>query len=340
MARSFSQEPRSDSHKIGETRYRMSHIIPSGTIARTLLLAGILLAVTVLASQSFFPAFAQQMMETDTLVIRNFPENSTAPVATYSAMDPEGEMVDWEVITNDDTDSPDGDLFEVSDLGELTFKDAPDYEDSKDADLDNVYEVQVRASDPDDNYITITVTVYVRNVNETGTVEFSSIQPRQGIGLTATLTDDDNITTATTTWKWERSLDGSTDWTEATTTTETLADVAGTETSVYAPVKDDIGHFLRVTVSYTDGEGPRKESEPKTTENKVGSSLVNSAPYFTYTAADEIPEGADEEVNDRVPNEASLVREVAENSKKDTAVGGLVKATDDDGGQPYLRVRQ
>ena len=25
MARSFSQDPRSDSHKIGETRYRMSH---------------------------------------------------------------------------------------------------------------------------------------------------------------------------------------------------------------------------------------------------------------------------------------------------------------------------
>ena len=77
MARSFSQEPRSDSHKIGETRYRMSHLPLTVEIARTLLLAGILLAVTVLmAARSFFPAFAQQAMTEDTLVIRNFPENS------------------------------------------------------------------------------------------------------------------------------------------------------------------------------------------------------------------------------------------------------------------------
>ena len=59
MARSFSQEPRSDSHKIGERRYRMSHLPSTTAIARTLLLAGILLAVTVLAARSFFPAFAQ-----------------------------------------------------------------------------------------------------------------------------------------------------------------------------------------------------------------------------------------------------------------------------------------
>ena len=47
MSRSFSQEARSDSHKIGETRYRMSHLPSTTAIARTLLLAGILLAVTV-----------------------------------------------------------------------------------------------------------------------------------------------------------------------------------------------------------------------------------------------------------------------------------------------------
>ena len=51
MARSFSQEPRSDSHKIGETRYRISHLLSIVAIARTLLLAGILLAVTVLAAR-------------------------------------------------------------------------------------------------------------------------------------------------------------------------------------------------------------------------------------------------------------------------------------------------
>ena len=331
MASSFSQEPRSDSHKIGETRYRMSHLPSTTAIARTLLLAGILLAVTVLMARSFFPAFAQQAMTEDTLVIRNFPENSEDAVATYSAMDPEGEMVDWEVIRTDTTNSPDEDDFDVSDQGELTFKNAPDFEAPADEGGDNQYQVQVRASDPDDNTHTITVTVYVRNVEETGTVEFGTIQPRQGVGLVATLTDDDNITTATTTWKWERSEDGSTDWTVATTTTENLDPAGDTESSTYAPVKDDVNHYLRVTVSYTDEEGPRKMSEPKVTDNKVGSSLVNTAPYFVYTAAGEIPDGADEEVDDKIPDGGTLVRETAENSDEDTDVGDPLQAEDDNG---------
>ncbi len=344
MARSFSQEPRSDSHKIGEARYRMSHLPSTTAMARTLLLAGILLAVTVLAARSFFPAFAQTVPDetTDTLVIRNFPENSEDAVATYSAMDPEGEMVDWEIVPSGETDavSPDADVFEVSDQGELTFKNTPDFESPTSSTAgqggtsledQNRYVVQVRASDPDNNTHTITVTVYVRNVEEAGTVEFGTIQPRQGIGLVATLTDDDDITTATTTWKWERSLDGSTDWTEATTTTEKLASEEDTETSTYAPVKDDVDHYLRVTVSYTDQEGPRKMSEPKVTANKVGASLVNTAPYFVYTATGEIPDGADEEVEDKIPDGETLVREIAENSDEDEDVGEPVKAEDDNG---------
>ena len=145
------------------------------------------------------------------------------------------------------------------------------------------------------------------------------------------MTDDDVITIATTTWKWERSLDGSTDWTEATTTTEKLGAAEDTETSTYRPVKDDVGNYLRVTVSYADNEGPRKMSEPKVTDNTVGSSLVNSEPYFIYTADDEIPEGADEEVEDKIPDEATLTREIAENSAEDADVGGEVKAEDDNG---------
>ena len=253
---------------------------------------------------------------------QELPENSEGAVATYSAMDPEGEMVDWEIVPSGEAggEGPDADVFEVSDQGELTFKNAPDYEDPGDDGPDNEYQVQVRASDPDDNTHTITVTVYVKNVNETGTVEFSSIQPRQGVALNATLTDDDEFTAATTTWKWERSLDGSTDWTVATTTTEAALNDAETVVETYTPVKDDVNHYLRVTVNYTDQEGPRKMSEPKVTDNKVGSSLVNTAPYFVYAAAGEIPDGADEEVDDRIPGGATLMREIAENSAEDADV--------------------
>ena len=62
-------------------------------IARTLLLAGILLAVTVLATRSFFPAFAQE--EPDMI---KFEENSTDSVLVYTATDPEGEDIVWSLL--------------------------------------------------------------------------------------------------------------------------------------------------------------------------------------------------------------------------------------------------
>ena len=124
MSRSFSQEARSDSHKIGETRYRMSHLPSTTAIARTLLLAGILLAVAVLAARSFFPAFAQdaggaRVLET---VRIDFEENSTGSVAVFTATDPEGEDVVWSLLAGADSGK-----FSI-DGGALTFDDAPDFE--------------------------------------------------------------------------------------------------------------------------------------------------------------------------------------------------------------------
>ena len=55
MSRSFSQEARSDSQKIGETRYRMSHLPSTTGMARIVVLAGILLAITLLAVSFVFP---------------------------------------------------------------------------------------------------------------------------------------------------------------------------------------------------------------------------------------------------------------------------------------------
>ena len=90
MARSFSQEPRSDSHKIGETRYRMSHLPSTTAIARTLLLAGILLAVTVLAARTFLPAFAQEAeLETDKQMTST--RTARTPWPSIRRQDPEEE---------------------------------------------------------------------------------------------------------------------------------------------------------------------------------------------------------------------------------------------------------
>ena len=69
-------------------------------------------------------------------------ENEAA-VATIAASDPEGQGVSYAV-----TGGADADLFEVdAGTGALTFAEAPDFEAQGDADGDNVYEVEVSASD-------------------------------------------------------------------------------------------------------------------------------------------------------------------------------------------------
>ena len=83
-------------------------------IARTLLLAGILVAVTVLAARTFLPAFAQDEVY--------YEENSTDTVAVYTASDPEEEDITWSLT------GVDAGEFSI-DGGVLTFKDGPpDYE--------------------------------------------------------------------------------------------------------------------------------------------------------------------------------------------------------------------
>ena len=50
--------------------------------------------------------------------------------------------------------------------GALTFKDKPDYENPTDTNMDNVYEVTVRAADADGNIGTMDVKVSVINEEE------------------------------------------------------------------------------------------------------------------------------------------------------------------------------
>ena len=56
---------------------------------RVALFAGILLACSLLAATLYNSAFAQ---EDDTI---EYPENDTGAVATFTAVDPEGESIVW-----------------------------------------------------------------------------------------------------------------------------------------------------------------------------------------------------------------------------------------------------
>ena len=94
---------------------------------------------------------------------------------------------------------------------------------------------------------TIEVTINVTDEDEAGSVTLSSTQPQAGTALTATLTDPDGSIAAAT-WVWASSTDGSTGWT----------DISGATSASYTPTAGDGDRYLRVTATYTDGEGPGK----------------------------------------------------------------------------------
>ena len=90
---------------------------------------------------------------------KSFAENGTGVVASYSAIDPEGQTtLIWSLL------GPDRDRFAI-DGGRLSFGAPPDYEAAADSGSDNVYNVTVRASDggeTGEHAVAVTVT----NVDE------------------------------------------------------------------------------------------------------------------------------------------------------------------------------
>ena len=101
----------------------------------------------------------------------NFAENGTRAVASYTGRDPEGASVTWTLLGTDSA------YFAITNSGVLSFDPAPDFEDPMDSDRNNVYHVTVQASDGN-NINRHDVTITVTNVEETGTVELSSVQPQ------------------------------------------------------------------------------------------------------------------------------------------------------------------
>ena len=88
----------------------------------------------------------------------SFPENSTRSVATYRGTDPERVVstFTWNISGTDSRD------FSIDrNTGELTFSNAPDFENPTDADRDNEYLITVEAQDDGFNTGTLDVTVTV-----------------------------------------------------------------------------------------------------------------------------------------------------------------------------------
>ena len=192
---------------------------------------------------------------------RNYKENDIVAVGSYAATNPENGTIVWRK-SGDDSDD-----FSVSSAGELTFISPPDFEFPGDTGADNVYHVTVEAFDGTDTG-SLTVTVTVTNEDDPGQLSLPSDQPQVDSEMTALLADQDG-TVSNETWKWESSSDGQTNW----------ATISGATSANYTPVAADVGKNLRVTVTYTDPQGPGK------TSNAVAAGVVlaapNSVPQFS-----------------------------------------------------------
>ncbi len=224
----------------------------------------------------------------------DFAENRTGQVGRYTATDPEGETV---MLSLAGTDAGD---FELSAIGVLTFGEVPDREDPADSNRDNVYLVTVRAWDGN-SYGTLDVVVTVTNEDEDGTVSLSSLQPQAGTELEADLSDPDGSVTATT-WVWERSTSSTGPW----------STIGGATSDAYTPADADLNRFLRVTASYTDGEGSGKAAEAVSTNQVQPAPIMNTPPEF--------------------PTSETGQREVEENTPAGRDIGDPVAAVDTDVG--------
>ena len=104
-------------------------------------------------------------------------ENDAAPIHRFSALDPEGNAITWEL------DGTDKDELSITG-GVLEFPSTPDFEDPQDSGGNNVYNITVKVTDNTNNSATLPVTVTVTNINEdpefdaeTATVEVDENTP-------------------------------------------------------------------------------------------------------------------------------------------------------------------
>ena len=171
-----------------------------------------------------------------------YAENTpiTEAVGTYSAVDPEGDDIMWEVGGTDG-----GPHSEISSDGVLTFKKSPDFEDEGSS-----YSVDVIANE----FPLLTVTVTITNIQEPGTVALDQPQPQVGQAVVASVEDDDIVDEAAVTvmWQWARSLD-----------MVTWEDIEDAELEDYTPVLADVGMYLRATATYDDPAPPDDDAETK-----------------------------------------------------------------------------
>ena len=127
-------------------------------------------------------------------IVISYQENGTAPLASYTARDPEvpNSAVTWLAPSG-----LDGGAFTVSDTGVLAFTAPPDFEDAQ-RNGDNQYEVTVRASDsgglPGELDVIVTVTDVTNAVNVSFSDATYDVLEGGSVDVTVTLSGDPDQT--------------------------------------------------------------------------------------------------------------------------------------------------
>ena len=247
-----------------------------------------------------------------------YAENGTGAVATYTAVDPEMTAVKWTLRGADAGDF-------MIDNGVLRFAKSPNYEKPTDGDhnndgdsdddgeeaSNNMYMVTIVATDATRREGTEEVTVNVTNVDEQGTVELTTLRPRAGVAVTASVSDPDTNETGHK-WQWAKSRNRTSGW----------RDIDKATASMYTPADADAGYYLRATVTYKDRESVR---DTKTAE-AVSANTVQAA-----RSQNEAPEFPDQDLETEGDQSGEATRKVAENTAAGEAIGDPVVATDGDG---------
>ncbi len=226
-----------------------------------------------------------------------YEENGDVMLATYTVAS--SESMNLHVTLS----GRDPGLFEWDLEGDeltISFRSAMDYENPRDENRDNFYEVSIDLFDGV-NQTSYPITVTVVDADEPGEVEFSAVQPQQGVPFTAEVVDPDGGISRVA-WVWEKSARGSDEW--------TVIRVAAS--NVYQPVAADLNHHLRATAFYSDELGFAKKA------NAVSDRVVRERPETNH--APEFPTGEDGR------------RSVDEDSLPGTPVGDPVTAVDDEDG--------
>ncbi len=173
---------------------------------------------------------------------------------------------------------------DADDAGGLQFIEAPDFEDPKDANKDNTYEVTLNVSDGTGT-TTLEVKVTVNNLvittvdgqefqEEAGVITLSHVQPREGVPFVATLKDDDGGIRDQS-WQWFDTAPVDTD-NDGEIDAIPIATSTGGSSNSYTPKAADEGEELHVRVTYLDATSIDQTQTRTATEmsvNRVGPAI-------------------------------------------------------------------